>query len=157
VLSRHLKICWIRKEIREYRIIWLSWALLRISTNLYGKLPGVLKDHRHNIRLSGNKTGTGQEARKVVEKAETFATHLSTVFMSNPCEIALEEENKLLSDNTISAILDTPTKPFSIREVSAVIKNLNPKKMPNYDLITNQILQKLPEKGIKYKIHHATM
>jgi hypothetical protein len=77
--------------------------------------------------------------------------------MSNPCEIALEEENKLLSDNTISAILDTPTKPFSIREVSAVIKNLNPKKMPNYDLITNQILQKLPEKGIKYKIHHATM
>jgi hypothetical protein len=29
------------------------------------------------------------------------------------------------------------------------IKNLNP-KMPTYDLITNQMLQKLPETEIKY-------
>jgi len=34
--------------------------------------------------------------------------------------------------------------------VKAVIKYLNPKKSSDYDLITNQILQKLPEMGIKY-------
>jgi len=44
----------------------------------------------------------------------------------------------------------TPTKPFSINEVEAVIKDLNPKKAPGYDLITNQILQKLSKMGIKY-------
>jgi len=32
----------------------------------------------------------------------------------------------------------------------AVIKNLNPKKASDYDLITNQILQMLPEIEIKF-------
>jgi hypothetical protein len=36
--------------------------------------------------------------------------------------------------------------------VGITIKNLNPKKAPSYDLITNQLLQKLPETGIKYII-----
>jgi len=61
------------------------------------------------------------------------------------------EENRLLSDNTIPA---TPQGPFFRREsrseVKAVIKYRNPKKAPSYDLITNQILQKLSKMGIKY-------
>jgi len=56
----------------------------------------------------------------------------------------LEEENNLLSD-AIIAILDIPTKSSTIKKVRVVIKNLNPKKAPDYDFITNQILQKLPE------------
>jgi len=62
--------------------------------------------------------------------------------------ITLEEKNKLFPDDITSIILDTTTRPF--KEVRAVIKNLNPKKAPVYDLITNQILQKLSEMGIKY-------
>jgi hypothetical protein len=42
----------------------------------------------------------------------------------------------------------TIRSPFLIKEVRAEIKNLNSKKPPGYDLITNQIL--LPEMGIKY-------
>jgi hypothetical protein len=34
--------------------------------------------------------------------------------------------------------------------VRAIIKNLNPKEMPSYDLLINKILQKLSEMGIKY-------
>jgi len=34
--------------------------------------------------------------------------------------------------------------------VKVVIKYLNPKKALSYDLITNKILEKLPEIGIKY-------
>jgi len=34
--------------------------------------------------------------------------------------------------------------------MKAVIKNLNPKKALGYDFINNQILQKLPEIGIKF-------
>jgi len=37
---------------------------------------------------------------------------------------------------------------FIIKEMRAAIRILNPKRMPGYDLMTNQDLQKLPEKGI---------
>jgi hypothetical protein len=46
--------------------------------------------------------------------------------------------------------LDIPTRPFTNKEVRIIIKNLNPKKAPGYDFIINQILQKLPEMGIKH-------
>jgi len=48
--------------------------------------------------------------------------------------------------------IDIPTKPFSVKKVRAIIKNLNLKKAPSYDLIINQILQKLSEIGIKFII-----
>jgi hypothetical protein len=88
----------------------------------------------------------GWDGRNKEEKVEIFATHLSKVFKSNSCEITLEKENKLLFDD-IPSTLDT----FIIKKVRAVIKKrqLNP-KAPAYDLITNQILQKVLEKGIKY-------
>jgi hypothetical protein len=43
---------------------------------------------------------------------------------------------------------------FTIKEVGTVIKKPNPKKTPGYDLITSQVLQKLPEMGIKYITTH---
>jgi len=39
---------------------------------------------------------------------------------------------------------------FIVNEVRAAIRVLNHKKTPRYDLITNQVLQKLPEKGIRF-------
>jgi len=50
----------------------------------------------------------------------------------------------------LDAILDIYIKSFTVKEVRAVIKNLNPKKALDYGLITNQILQKLPEIRIKF-------
>jgi len=64
--------------------------------------------------------------------------------------VRLEKENKLLSEDSTFVTLDCPTRFFTIKKVKAVIKNLNPKKTPGYDLIINQILQKLLEMGIKY-------
>jgi len=43
-----------------------------------------------------------------------------------------------------------PAIPFTVNEVRAAIRMLNPKKTPGYDLITKQVLQKLPEKGIRF-------
>jgi hypothetical protein len=61
-------------------------------------------------------------------------------------------ENEILSNETNFATLDIPERSFTIKEVRAVIRNVNPpeKKMPDYDFITNQILQKLPQIGMKY-------
>jgi len=39
---------------------------------------------------------------------------------------------------------------FTANEVPAAIRVLNPKKVPGYDLITNQVLQILSEKGIRF-------
>jgi len=48
-------------------------------------------------------------------------------------------------------LCDNLTKSFTIKEVKAIIRNMNPKKVMGYDLkYCNQILQKLPEMGIKY-------
>jgi hypothetical protein len=77
-------------------------------------------------------------ARNKEEKAETFATHLSKVFKPNPREITHKEKNKLLSDDITSITLDTTTRPFIIKEVRTAIKNLNPKKAPGNDFITNK-------------------
>jgi len=39
---------------------------------------------------------------------------------------------------------------FTVNEVRVAIRVLNPKKAPGYDLITNQVQQKLPEKSIRF-------
>jgi len=65
-------------------------------------------------------------ARSEEGKTKTFVEHLSKVFKLR--EITQEEENRLLSNDTIPATQDTSTRLFIINEVKAVIKRLNPKK-----------------------------
>jgi len=91
----------------------------------------------------------GRWARNDEEKAKVFAVHLSKGFEPHPREIIINEEKKLLitiapTQMTAAAI------PFIVNEVRAAIRVLNPKKAPDYDLITNHVLQKLPEKDIRF-------
>jgi len=85
----------------------------------------------HNIirKQDGNST------RRDKEKGTEFAIYLSKIIKLNLTKIIIEKENKLFLAITI-AILNTCTKSFTIKEVRAVIKNLNLKK--NYDLIVNR-------------------
>jgi hypothetical protein len=64
-----------------------------------------------DVRLSGIKTGAGPAMKKERLK---HSLCLSKVFKSNP----REKENKLLSDDTTSVTVDTPTKLFTIKEIS---------------------------------------
>jgi len=92
----------------------------------------------------------GRWARSDEEKAEVFAVHLSKVFERHPHEITIDEKKKLLTDTNISAQVTVAVMPFTVNEVRAAIRVLNPKKAPGYDLITNQVQQKLPEKSIRF-------
>jgi len=65
-------------------------------------------------------------------------------------EITIDEEKKLLTDINTPAQITASAMPFTVNEVRAAIRVLNPKKAPGNDLITNQVLQKLPEKGIRF-------
>jgi len=78
--------------------------------------------------------------------------HLSKIFESHPHEITIDEEKNLLTDTNTSAQMAAAAMPFTVNIVRAAIRVLNPKKTPGYDLITNQALQKLPEKGIRFII-----
>jgi len=76
--------------------------------------------------------------------------HLSKVFEFHAREITIDEEKKLLTDTNTSAQMAVPAMHFTINEVRATIRVLNPKKAAGYDLITNQVQQKLLEKGIRF-------
>jgi len=90
------------------------------------------------------------------EKPKEFAAHFSKVFEPHPHEITIDEEKKLLTDTNIPVKMVALAKPFTINEVRTAIRILNQKKASDYNLITNQILQKLPEKGIRFISQHST-
>jgi len=79
----------------------------------------------------------------VKKKRPTFATHFSKVF---------EEydyfRGKLLSDVT-RIIIAIAEESFTVEEVRAVIKNLNPKKV-GLQSHNHQVAQKVPETKIKF-------
>jgi len=76
--------------------------------------------------------------------------HLSKIFESYPREITIDEERELLTNTNTSTQMPVPAMPLTINEVRTAIRVLHPTKAPGYDLITNQVLQKLPEKGIRF-------
>lgn len=81
-----------------------------------------------------------------MEKATTFAEHLSQVFSPHPSEDPPEAYIKPL--NTISTLV--PEEPFKIiikKKVLSIIKRTNPKKAPGYDLITGRLLKQLSDIG----------
>lgn len=92
----------------------------------------------------------GTWARTDLEKANTFSEHLLNVFKPHPYEGSPDHAEEITEflDSPITA--EVPPVRFTKSEVSKLIKKSNTKKSPGYDLITNRILQELPESGIIY-------
>jgi hypothetical protein len=101
----------------------------------------------------------GTWARSNIEKANTFAEHLANVFQPHRSENSHVEEEALIHYLETPYQLDPPFNRLLRSEVHAVVKNLNPKNSPGYDLITGKILQELPVEGIQYltQIFNAVM
>lgn len=94
------------------------------------------------------RTLDGSWARTDQEKAETFSQHLKNVFKPHPYEGTLDHEREVLefldAPNTKN---ECPAK-FTKKEVLNIIKKGKLKKSPGYDLITNRLLQELPDPGL---------
>jgi len=110
---------------------------------------------RPQIQFPPIRKQDGRWTRSDEEKAELFTVHLAKVFETHPREITIDEEKKLLTNTNTSTQMAVPVMPFTVNEVRAAIRVLNPKKAPGYDLITNQVLQKLPKKGIRFITQHC--
>jgi len=105
---------------------------------------------RPQIQFPPIRKQDGRWARSDEEKVEVFAVHLSKVCELHSREITIDEEKRLLTVTNPSAQIAVPAMPFTVNEVRPAIRVLNPKKAPGYDLITNQVLQNLSEKGIRF-------
>lgn len=92
----------------------------------------------------------GSWARTDQEKAETFSEHLSKVFIPHSYEGSPADAAEITDYlNTPKNTEEMPLK-FTKTDVARIIKKSDPKKSPGYDLITNRILQELPESGITF-------
>lgn len=86
-------------------------------------------------------------ARSEQEKADTFAEHLSNVFQPHPYEGPPDHQEMVMELLNMTGVKEATPWNFTEKEVRRTILNANPKKSPGYDLITNKILQELPESG----------
>lgn len=89
--------------------------------------------------------GNGPWARSSDEKANLFKEHLKGVFTAYPNDQNVADFPEVLQEK-----YDNSNIKFSVKEVSdTVMKNINPKKAPGFDLITGKMIRELPQKGIK--------
>jgi len=113
-------------------------------TILCGKPPRGLNARRHSSCPSKSRMEDGPEVMKRRPRHSLCIS--SSLFESYSREITIDKEKKLFTDTNIPAKMVTPAMPFTVNEIRVTIRVLNPKKAPNYDLITNQVLQKLLKK-----------
>lgn len=112
---------------------------------LYGELPKIFSKSKNKLHRSIIQ----MLAISDKDKAELFGTHLSNIFTLHS-NVNLESTHL---DN-IARFLDSPL-PMSLpakhttpNEIKHLISKLKPRKSPGYDLITNKILQHLPNKTL---------
>ena len=107
----------------EYSL-WKSTKYLKRPTN-----------HIPPIRCSN-----GQWAKSNEEKATVFADHLANTFKPND---AICDELLNLNENARSMI-----PPIKMHELKYEIRRLKDKKAQGFDLITEEVLKRLPNKGL---------
>jgi hypothetical protein len=86
--------------------------------------------------------------KKNKEKAELFAERLENTFTQNTSGDLEDELDEVIIEET--GIIP----PVSPKEVERIIRQqISPKKAPGYDLITGQILKRLPRKATIKMLH----
>ncbi|GBP11255.1 Probable RNA-directed DNA polymerase from transposon X-element [Eumeta japonica] len=108
-----------------------NYSLWRAARNL--KRPVQFKPPLRN--------SSGDWARSDCEKGNLFADHLKTVFTPNACAEVVD----------LPSTVSSPPHPvtFEFREVQNVIANLNPKKAPGIDGISNKMMIELPRVAVR--------
>lgn len=90
-------------------------------------------------------------ARNDKDKANAFSKHLENVFKPFPSELSTEERNRITDFLDVPFQMELPHCKFKTKEIKQVIlKEINIKKAPGFDLITGKILHELSEKCYKF-------
>jgi hypothetical protein len=89
-------------------------------------------------------------AKTDLQKAETFANYLATVFRPLPTPLPNTHEGAILQQLNTPHQMAPPLLKIRVQEVEHIIRSdTHPTKAPGYDLITGKLLKELPRKGIR--------
>lgn len=109
------------------------------------RMARALRKKREEIPPLETETGTAYEDR---EKAEVFAEKMEEQFTNNPSQ---DRNFEMETDQNVQHHLQVPEgyrmDEATEEEIERIIKDLNPKKAPGKDGITNTAIQKLPQVG----------
>lgn len=118
----------------------------------YSLWKATKKSKQFQITFSPVRQQDNNWARSNTEKVNAFAKHLASVFYPIPSKISQEEENVLIRTLEESYQLESPLEKVTKREVINIIrKNTDPKKAPEYDLITGKILKNIRREIGRYE------
>lgn len=112
-----------------------NYSLWKTAKKLRRKIP-----HLPPLLKANN-----EYAKTDQEKADTFAHYLENIFTPNKSADGADTDLPQIVNNWSKTI-----KTVTLKELKRELKySLNPKKSPGYDLITGQVLKKLPTKGLQ--------
>lgn len=116
-----------------------NYSLWRACKNLNQPI-----EHKPPIKLRDN-----EWARSKQEKANMFGAYLADVFKPNEADPNTDEAeiDKILNQDSQ---LDLPITPTSPKEINKVIKLMEDKKAPGFDLIDKKVLTELPKKAVVF-------
>ncbi|CAH2103967.1 unnamed protein product [Euphydryas editha] len=88
-------------------------------------------------------------ARSQQQKADAFGEHLAKIFTPNEPD---HDSNDTELENVLGQPfqLDLPIRPTTPKEIISIIKHMEDKRAPGFDLIDKKVLLELPKKGIVF-------
>lgn len=169
--KRHLRKLWqfartadnkrkFNKAVKELKEMQLEMKNQNIQRYLESLTPTVTSDYslwRATRRLKRPqqtdlpiKDENNQWARNDKQKTEVFVKHLKKVFEPFQSEVTAEDEDEIKQFLETPFQMEVPIKKIKISEVkSTILKEINIKKAPGFDLITGKVLRELSAKCIK--------
>lgn len=136
----------LRKKIAEFKNASMERYLTNLTNDAsteYSLWKATKKIKRPTTYIPPVKNSSGNWAKTNKQKADLFAEHLENVFQPYDDNDNSQQMEEMCEDErSIPAVTS--------REIAKEIKEkINPKKAPGFDLITGEILKKLPKKGMK--------
>ena len=134
----------LKKEIQKFKNESMENYLSELTDEKnteYSLWKATKRFNRPSRQTPPLREENGTWARNNQQKVDAFAVYLEKVFQPNE-ELEITEEPEIFQSSQEIDFVTT-------KEVAKEIKeNLNSKKAPGFDLITAEILKKLPRKGI---------
>lgn len=138
----------LKRLIKEFKISSFESHIQGLDTkdgSLWAKTKSLLKYHTPSVPL---RRPDGSWLISDREKCDEFGMHLTKIF--KPHQDIIDPAHVEYVDNSLLEPLQLSLPPpyFRRSDVENQIKCLPKRKSPGYDLITAEVLQQLPRKGI---------
>ena len=148
----------LNKATNELKILLNSYKQQTIQTYLESLTPTEASNYslwkttkrlqRPQTPIPPLSTSGGEWVKSDIQKVNTLADHFEHLFQSHTYNQTGNDEQDTPHPLGTTKLPATPIEKFTVAEVRVAINKLRSTKAPGYDLITGEILKKLPEVGL---------